>query len=413
MRKVLAALAVVLLLLAGLVAAYVLYKKHQSRNVHGSSTQEFVTTEAKPPPKPRPAGIIWPMYGYDAERVRAVEGFRVRPPYRVLWRFPAKALVEFPPAIAYNTLYFANNPGTLFALNVRTGHVRWHYVANRCTAASPAVARHVVYMAFMNKPPCNAEGSNLDGLVVAFDARTGKVRWKRVIGPSETSPLVAHGLVYVGDWRNNVYALDERTGATRWTFATDGKVKGGVALSGSRVYVGSYDGHVYALNARTGKEIWRASAQPRLGSTGTFYATPALAYGRVYIGSTDDKVYSFGATTGDLRWSYGTGGYVYSSPAVWKLRVYIGSHDGHLYCFDAATGDVRWSFDAHGIVSGAATVIDGLVYFATTHNRTFALNARTGKLVWSFPDGQYTPVVAESKRLYLVGHTRVYALEPK
>src|SRR6185436_20851318 len=126
-----------------------------------------------------------------------------------------------------------------------------------------------------------------------------------------------------------------------------------------------------------------------------------------------DKVYSFGATTGDLRWSHGTGGYVYSSPAVWKLRVYIGSHDGHLYCFDAATGDVRWSFDAQGVISGAATVIDGLVYFATTRNRTFALNARTGKLVWSFPDGQYTPVVAEPKRLYLVGHTRVYALEPK
>ena len=32
-------------------------------------------------------------------------------------------------------------------------------------------------------------GSN--GQVVALDARTGKLRWRRVIGPSETSPLVA------------------------------------------------------------------------------------------------------------------------------------------------------------------------------------------------------------------------------
>jgi outer membrane protein assembly factor BamB len=412
-RRVAVGAGTLVLVFAGLVAAYVLYKRHEGRNVHGSSTQEFVTTEAKPPPKPRPAGVVWPMYGYDAQRVRAVGGFRIRPPFRTLWRFRAKALVEFPPAVAYDTLYFANNPGTLFALNARTGRVRWRYVAHRCTAASPAVAKHVVYQTFLNRPPCNAERSKLDGEVVALDARTGKVRWRRVIGPSETSPLVARGVVYVGDWRNNVYALDARTGRTRWTFATGGKVKGGVALSGNRVYVGSYDGHVYALNARTGRQIWRASAQPRLGSTGTFYSTPALGYGRVYIGSTDHKVYSYGATTGALRWSYGTGGYVYSSPAVWKLRVYIGSHDGRLYCFDAATGDVRWSFDAHGVVSGAATVVDGIVYFATTRNRTFGLDARTGRLVWSFPDGQYTPVVADTKRLYLVGHTRVYALEPK
>jgi len=37
------------------------------------------------------------------------------------------------------------------------------------------------------------------------------------------------------------------------------------------------------------------------------------------------------------------------------------------------------------------------------------LNARTGKQLWSFPDGEYTPVVADSHRLYVVGYRRVYA----
>jgi outer membrane protein assembly factor BamB len=403
----------VVLATAGAVTAYVLDRLHRGADVRGSSTEEFVPTVAPPRPKPKPQGVVWPNFHYDAQRSGAVSGFDVRPPFRSLWRFRAGALLEFPPAVAYGRLFIANNPGTLFALDQKTGHVRWSYRAARCTAASPAVANGIVYMTFLNKPPCNARGSNLEGLVVALRARTGKLVWKRTIGPSETSPLVSGGLVYVGDWRGSEYALDARTGATRWTFATGGQVKAGAAIAGERLYIASYDGHVYCLDARNGHEIWRASAQPRLGSTGTFYATPAVAYGRVYIGSTDDKVYSFGATTGTLRWSYGTGSYVYSSPAVWRLRVYVGSHDGHLYCFDAATGDVRWRFDAHGIISGAPTVIDGLVYFATTRNRTFALNARTGKLVWSFRDGQYTPVVAAEKRLYLVGHTRLYGLAPK
>jgi outer membrane protein assembly factor BamB len=411
-RKVLAVAALLLLLGVGVVVGYVLYKRHEARNIHGSSTQEFVTTEVAKPAKRTPE-VVWPTYGYDNERVKAVTGFNVRPPYKLQWAFRARKLLEFPPVIAYGKLYIANNSGVLFAIEARTGNEKWHYDARRCTAASPAVAKRLVYQVFLNRPPCNAQGSSLDGEVVAFLARGGKVRWRRTIGPSETSPLVANGLVYVGDWLGKVYAFDADTGKTRWTFSTNGKVKGGVALSGNRVYVGSYDGHVYALNARTGRQIWRASAQARLGPTGTFYATPAVAYGRVYIGSTDHKVYSYGATTGELRWSHTTGSYVYSSPAVWRLRVYIGSHDGNLYCFDAATGDVRWRFDAHGVISGSPTVIEGVVYFSTARNRTYALNARTGKLLWHFPDGQYTPVVADSKKLYLVGHTRLFALLPK
>jgi outer membrane protein assembly factor BamB len=411
-RKVVAVAALLLLLGAGAVAGYVLYKRHEARNIQGSSTQEFVTTEVTKPARRTPE-IVWPTYGYDNERVKAVTGFNVRPPYRLQWTFRARKLLEFPPVIAYGKLYIANNSGVLFAIEARTGNEKWHYDARRCTAASPAVANGLVYQVFLNRPPCNAQGSSLDGEVVAFLARGGKVRWRRTIGPSETSPLVANGLVYVGDWLGKVYAFDAVTGRTRWTFSTNGKVKGGVALSGNRVYFGSYDGHVYALNARTGRQIWRASAQARLGPTGTFYATPAVAYGRVYIGSTDHKVYSYGATTGELRWSHTTGSYVYSSPAVWRLSVYIGSHDGNLYCFDAATGDVRWRYDAHGVISGSPTVIDGVVYFSTARNRTFALNARNGKLLWQFPDGQYTPAVADSKKLYLVGHTRLFALLPK
>jgi outer membrane protein assembly factor BamB len=411
-RKVVGVAALALLLGAGAVVGYVLYKRHESRNIRGSSTQEFVTTEVTKPARRAPE-IVWPTYGYDNERVKAVTGFGVRPPYRVQWAFRARKLLEFPPVIAYGKLYIENNVGVLFAIEARTGNEKWRYNARRCAAASPAVSNGLVFAAFLNRPPCNAQGSNLDGRLVALHARGGRIKWRRTIGPSETSPLVSNGLVYVGDWRGKVYAFDTRTGRTRWTFTTGGKVKGGVAVSGNRLYVGSYDGHVYALNARTGRQLWRASAQARLGPTGTFYGTPAVAYGRVYIGSTDHKVYSYGATTGKLRWSHTTGGYVYSSPAVWRLRVYIGSYDRHLYCFDAATGDVHWRFDAHGVITGSPTVINGVVYFSTTRNRTYALNARTGKLLWHFPDGQYTPAVADSRKLYLVGHTRLFALLPQ
>ena len=415
MKRALVVLIVLLVLAVGAAAAFVLYRKHQGRNIHGSSSVEFVTTQA-PTKKRTPAElreIPWPMYGLDTARTRFADGIRLRPPFRRLWIAGGTSLLEFPPAIGYGRLFLSNNSGSLFALGTRNGRRAWIYKTHRCTAASPALHRGTVFASFMNRGECNQTRPGLDGLVAAVSVGLGKVRWTKRIGPTESSPLVADGLVYVGDWRGKVYALDERTGKTVWSAATGGKVKGGVALSGGRVFVGAYDGHVYAFDARNGKRILRASAQPRLGGQGTFYSTPAVAYGRVYIGSTDGKVYSFGAASGKVRWSHGTGGYVYSSPAVWNRRVYAGSYDHRFYCFDAATGDVRWSFDATAPISGSATVIDGVVYFATLDGRTYGLNALTGKKLWTLPDGKYSPVVADTRRLYLVGYARVYGMVPR
>lgn len=420
-RRALIGAAVLLVVVVGATVGYVLSKR--TEDIAGSSTEEFETTDApapKPPPRPRPGaspleeGIAWPTWGYGPERVR-ISPYAHRPPYRVRWRFRGRALIEFPPAVAYGRLYFSNNPGVTFAVRSRDGKLAWSRDARRCTASSPTVAGRTVYQSYLNRPPCNATASPfaLDGQVVAYDALTGKIRWRATLGPTESSPLVANGRVYVGDWRGDVVALDARTGRRVWSFRTGGRVKGAVAKSGRRLFVGAYDGRLYALDARTGALLWRASAQDRFGGRGNFYSTPAVAYGRVFVGNTDGKVYAYGATTGHLLWSHSTGGFVYSSPAVWQRLVFAGSYAGKIVALDAATGETRWEHRASGPVSGSPTVMAGFVYAASLRERTVALDARTGRLAWSFPDGKYTPVVADRDRAYLVGHARVYALDPR
>lgn len=390
------------------VAVAVFLRYREGADVRGSSTEEFVTTEVVPEQPPEP-GVVWPTYGFSERRLRAVN-FPHRPPYRVRWFFRARTLVEFPPAIGYGRLYFTNAYGRLYAVNARTGKRAWKYDSGRCNASTPALWEHMVIQTFLSRCP-RKPGEARDGEIVALFAGWGQLRWRLRIAPSESSPVVVDGIVYFGDASGRVYALDALTGKSRWTFRTNGAVKGGVAIAGNRVYVGSYDHNVYALNRETGKLVWKAGAQQRLGPRATFYSTPAAAYGRVYVGGTDGKVYSFGATTGELRWARSTGGYVYSSPAIWNKLVLIGSYSKRFYALDAATGDVRWVFRANGPISGSPTVVDGLVYFSTLEERTYALDARTGRLVWQFPDGQYTPVVADSERVYLTGEHRIYALE--
>jgi outer membrane protein assembly factor BamB len=416
-RRILIGALLVLVLAGGALGAWRLYERRHPPDIRGSATVEFVPGDV-PEPRPQPArqaALTWPTYGFDARRLRFAPGVRLRPPFRRIWTFRGRVLLEFPPAVAGGRLYLPTFDGRFYALDAATGKPIWRYGSGRCAWASPALASGVLYQTFLNRShTCDARTNSLGGELDAFDARSGRVRWRAPLGPSESSPLVADGLVFVGDWTGVVRAIDARTGGRRWAFRTGGPVKGSVSLGGSgrRVFVGSYDGHVYALDARTGRLAWRASGQARLGGSGSFYSTPAVAYGRVYLGSTDGKVYSFGALSGKLRWSFGTGGYVYSSPAVWRSLVLVGSYDHSFYALDAATGALRWRFAANGPISGSPTVLGGIVYFSTLAERTYALDARTGRLLWTFPDGKYSPVVSDGRRLYLVGYTRLYGLVP-
>lgn len=422
MRRPFIALAVLALLVAGILAAFLIHRLQQAKDVRGSSTAEFTLTTVPPKPPPAAAKVPWPTNGFDATRTRSVD-LALRPPFRTVWRYGAGSLVEFPPSIGYGRLYFSTNAGRFAAISLKTGKRAWKLDLHRCVAASPAIGPHAhgtVYAVFLNRPPCNVQsgGHGHDGLVVALSAGHGKIHWQHTIGPSESSPLLIGDRLYVGDWNGDVWAFDADNGRPLWRTHLEGAVKGAIASAGGHLYVGAYDGHLYCLT-QAGKLVWRASGQRRLVGGGRFYSTPALAYGRVYIGSTDGKVYSFGATTGKLRWSHSTGGYVYASPAVWKDTVFAGSYSGLFFAFDAATGVEQWRFRANGKISGSATVIGDVVYFATltggTHSkgRTYALNARTGTLLWSFPDGKYTPVVAVEGRLFLIGYGTIYGMVPR
>ena len=256
----------------------------------------------------------------------------------------------------------------------------------------------------------------------------GKEIWRfRGSGPSESSLLYVGGLLYFGAWDHKVYALDPKTRKVRWATETDAEINSSAVYSNGRIFIGTNGGSIYALNARTGEILWRGRSYSgfRFGHE-YFYATPAVAYGRVFAPNTDGTLYVFGARSGDLLWAQPAGSYVYTAPAVWNQTVYVGSYDGKMYAFDAATGRLRWTYEASGSIHGAPTVMDGLVYFSVCGNcgrngardtkegppGTFALDARTGTLIWSFWDGRYSPVVADGKRVYIMGKARVWAVEP-
>jgi outer membrane protein assembly factor BamB len=442
-RNLLIGLAALLLLLLGAALAYYRYET-RDREVRGSSTEEFVPTDnpadtqttAPPPSTPPPTeepepgkperdtSEPWPTYGLDRERTHVAAPYPHRPPFRRVWMLRARHYLEFPPAVAYGMVFVPQQKGRFFAVDAETGKQRWSKSFRRCMAASPTVWKGVVYQPLMHRLPCRKHQPGAKGLLIAMNARTGRELWSFEAGAIESSPLLVNGVLYFGSWDRYVYALDARTRKVRWRFRTDDRVVAAPAYNNGTIYVPSNGGRLYALNARTGALRWRASSFERFGRREYFYATPALAYGRVYVGNADGYVYAYGATTGRLLWAQRAGTYVYTAAAVWRKTIYVGTWDGYVVALDAATGDTRWRHDAAGSVTGAPTVMGGLLYYSVCGTcglggqrrvergrpQTVALNAQTGRVVWRFPDGKYSPVVADSERVYLIGRTRVYAL---
>jgi outer membrane protein assembly factor BamB len=408
-----AVLALVALAAGAGLAVYLL----RPRNVSHPNVEFTTPSTATKPAKRKPAqDFLWGTYGYDGARTRNFPVRSLDPPFRRGWTYRGTSLLEFPPSIRRDTLYALNDDGVAIALDTRSGRLRWKRHLGTLAASTPAVESDGrVYLTLLRGP----SGS---GRVVALRQRDGRMVWARDLpSRSESSPLRRAGYVYFGSEDGTVYALRARDGRTHWTFHADGAVKGGPALAAGILYFGDYSGHVYAVRASNGALVWKvgtSGARFGLGS-GSFYSTAAVAFGRVFLGNTDDRVYSFAAHSGKLAWATDTGSYVYSSPATADVpglgpTVYIGSYDGNFYAFDARSGGVRWRHASGGKISGSPTIVGDVVYFSSLGARTTAgLDVRSGRSVFSWPDGAFNPIVSDGQSLFLTGYANIYQLTPK
>ncbi|HEY8527049.1 MAG TPA: PQQ-binding-like beta-propeller repeat protein [Acidimicrobiales bacterium] len=199
------------------------------------------------------------------------------------------------------------------------------------------------------------------------------------------TPIVTDGKVYVGDWANNVHALDAATGARLWSHGVGDEVPGAVAVDDERVYAGTWDGRVVALNRDTGAEVWEVEADAH--EVAVIYGSPVVVDDLVIVPVSSDEwwdggeltfrgsVVALDAATGEERWRYwtscgpenasrdncpadgpdeGPGVGVWAYPVVDTERnlVYIGTGNQYsrpttgrsdaLIALDLETGEQRW-----------------------------------------------------------------------
>ena len=316
--------------------------------------------------------------------------------------------------------------GTLYALDRKTGDVRWSYDIKKdgdqtSFHGNPLVTNDLIVIGTDGR-----SGPEGVGHVYAFERATGRVRWKYQLtsgvpnGRGVPTPIVGLGSnVYGVAFGDELLCLDLKTGRLNWSFQSEFsrsefQWSNAPAVAGRSVFFGGVDGNVYALDAQTGKRIWKRP----LGSRISTHLT--VADNSLYLGAADNSIYRINPDTGSVvasftasatpvgtithtgkslivflnpqggaggaamlvcldprltkaQWSQNVAeGLSMTRGSLWRGSVLAGSEAGDVIAYSLTDGVKQWSHRFKGVIRSIGGGSDDVLYVGTLSGMVYA-----------------------------------------
>jgi len=210
----------------------------------------------------------------------------------LIWNFSVEGSAQSTPAVANGGVVFGSWEwglgGRIYCADLEIGSEIWSIQTENSPCGSAAINDGTVYMTTYN--------FNGDGDLLALSLSNGSILWRKEISPTDSTPTIAGGKVYVcggveGFSSSKTYCFDASTGDLLWETDEADKIgdwRCSMAYADGLVFAGRPDfddfGGNFALDASTGEVVW---SHPGGGSS------PAVADGMVFtVGK--GTVYAFG-----------------------------------------------------------------------------------------------------------------------
>ncbi|HEY5984287.1 MAG TPA: serine/threonine-protein kinase [Anaerolineales bacterium] len=222
-----------------------------------------------------------------------------------------------------------------------------------------------------------------------------------------STPQVAVGMLYIGCYDNNLYALTATDGKFQWKYPTEGGVVSRPAVYEGNVFFGSQDRRLHVVNARTGKVNWTYFTD------GPIHSSPRIAEGHVFFGSDDRFLHAVNVNTSRSAWKFDTGDMVRSTPAIANEMIYVGTEGGELMAVDYR-GTLKWHFAAKRAISSSPAVSPQSVYVTSLDGTLYCLGAKDGWPVWRFRLGKgsvSSPALIDNMIIVGAADGFIYCLE--
>lgn len=326
------------------------------------------------------------------------------------WTFKTHGGISSSPTLSGDTLFVASNDGSLYALDLRTGHLRWKYTAGNDLMTAPLVVQNTVIVGEGNNYGTNfypndylllGTGSNS---IIGVDKTTGKQQWRFFVPGSAmpTGAIINGGYVH-HDASGMLFALGATDGKYRWreylrstaTMAAANNFRGNTVVT-----AGDYPNDVIAFDGTNGKVIWRTHFSDQDAS---FDDCPPASDGRniyaMYLAHPADSKFGFvGYTTPGIEHAYAldgtTGRFLWDDalvrgtvpinnsatiPLVYGHTLYLGSAIvPRIFAIETKTGKLRWQLHISGTMKGGLAAVNGVVYFGDDSGMLWALDSATG-----------------------------------
>jgi len=352
-----------------------------------------------------PLRANWPQFrgpdasGIDSSKSLPVE-WDAESGKNIRWQTPLPGLAHASPIVSGDRIYIATATGTndselkvglygnidpveegcpqtwrLLSLDATSGRILWNVVGH---VAVPRVKRHTK-ATHCNSTPAT-DGSNIVAIfssegLFCFDAKTGKQRWKKDLGPMDSgffvvksaqwgfasSPVIHDGKVIVQcDVQTNSFVgvFDIRDGKTLWTRARRDVPSWAtptiVEAAGRKQIVLNGWHHSGGYDFATGRPLWWLD-----GGGDIPVPTPILANNLIYLTSAHGKLRPMRAispaaegditmpdpagTNAGIVWVHPRQGNYMQTPIAVDGRIYASTDGGVVTCFDGKTGKIRFS----------------------------------------------------------------------
>lgn len=299
-----------------------------------------------------------------------------------LWEYPVPG--EAMPTPVYNngTVYFVTGDKALYALDANTGKLRYKINTDSYfSMSSPAIDGNMLYV-----------GGGHPYEVYAFDTSTHSIAWQHSLpdvkwATDDSSIAISNGTILTeGVYQDysvqnqlpteSIFALDEKTGAQKWSFNMgegpwiDDNKAGTPVIVGNTVYVGSpISRRFYALDLATGKELWEFNPGVPIRGAAT------IINNYVVFNDINANLYVLNAKTGNFIDEIKLGGSVRpGGPAIYNGTIYISDQNGKIYAFPLfpLISGLYTKKQAAPITTSAASS-DGSHYFSQTGHTVSAL----------------------------------------
>jgi eukaryotic-like serine/threonine-protein kinase len=234
-----------------------------------------------------------------------------------VWTARAGRRFTTPVKVLENTLYGGSVDRKVYAVDLRSGDVRWSARLSGMVTGGVLLAGDTVY----------AATSRPEGRVYALRRTTGKQIWRRSINPVGAPLALIEGLLVAQTQRGEVQALDPASGQLRWRRPTGVARVAAMPASAGGLLVATTDS-LLRLSLADGRTTHRAASPGMIVSAWVPFA------GGLVAGTTDSQVVSIDPATLRRNWTVRVDAPVLGSPAVLGDTLFLASRVGTVYRLD-------------------------------------------------------------------------------